>query len=100
LRAYIGALRTRQATPKDRPKALTSRNYNNFTKVNPFCTRRRGVVQLGGDNLQWSGSLIPLEASPDAIFTMAPITPMKGKRPCYANFRLLQLPRHRWVRRP
>ena len=59
MRAYIGALRTRQATPKHLPKALTSRNYNHFTKVNPFCTRRRGVVQLDGNSLQLSGSLIP-----------------------------------------
>jgi hypothetical protein len=29
---------------------------------------------------------------------MAPIAPNLWRRPCYSNSRLLQLPRHRWVR--
>src|SRR5258708_34194289 len=29
---------------------------------------------------------------------MAPPAPNLWRRPCYANSRLLQLPRHRWVR--
>src|SRR5881397_2140926 len=30
---------------------------------------------------------------------MAPTAPNLWRRPCYANSRLLQLPRHRWARR-
>src|SRR5215475_4979054 len=58
LRAYIDAQRARQATLKRAAAALTSRNYNKFTIVNPICTGHPGLVQLDADRLRSSGSLM------------------------------------------
>src|SRR3954452_3226711 len=69
-RAYIGATWRRQATrrhvmagfdvfsacedaplPSFRARSPLGPDYNNFTKVNPFCNRHRGSVQLHGPRL-------------------------------------------------
>ena len=52
-----------------RQTALTSRNYNNFTKVNPVCSGHADFIHLARNRLQWTGSLLVQASSRPATFT-------------------------------
>src|SRR5664279_5640961 len=81
------------------PAGAKKRNYNNFTNMNPLCKQRPGLVHVVRHRLRSAGcpDVGPLTA---ALSPMAPRAPKPlRRRPCYANSRLLPLPRRRWQRR-
>src|SRR5882724_3367764 len=77
-------------------------NYSNFTKVNPFCKRHPVPVQLGKSRLsddRTLGLLIRMARGVTGgdLTEGALCAVTLRRRSCYANSRLLQLPRLRWA---
>src|SRR4030081_1006964 len=74
-----------------------AQNYNNFTKMNPVWNLRHSSVQLLRGSLLSTERPIGLGRHGAAVSSMAPTAPNLRRRSCYANSRLLQSPRLRWV---
>jgi len=80
------------------PAGDRSPDYRNFTKMNPLWNQRPGFIHIVRNSLPISRTPRSFGGVAAALSPMAPTAPNLWRRPCYANSRLLQLPRHRWVR--
>src|SRR5258707_15451738 len=71
---------------------------SHFHKDEPSLNPRPGFIHVVRNSLPISRTLRGFGSVAAALSPMAPPAPNLWRRPCYANSRLLQLPRHRWVR--